>query len=131
MIAAWPTTVTKSRWPRALALRTQKPFSTLWKVTRSTRPASTSWVVGSRLDVIRIAASSVLALGATSVVRRGVLEREAFETIDLGELARPIHRSLRRGAAKLVIDGSAEIAVEYQAGDDAVLRVGALILQAR
>ena len=38
----------------------------------------------------------------------------------MGELARPIHRSLRRGTAKLVIDGSAEIAVEYQAGDDAV-----------
>ena len=35
-----------SRWPRAFALRTQKPFSALWKVTRSTRPASTSWVDG-------------------------------------------------------------------------------------
>src|ERR1700693_1142773 len=67
MIAAWPTTVTKSRWPRAFALRTQKPFSALWKVTRSTRPASTSWVDGSRLDFIRIAGSSVLSLGATSV----------------------------------------------------------------
>src|SRR5271170_7547114 len=67
IIAAWPTTVTKSRWPRAFALRTQKPFSALWKVTRSTRPASTSWVDGSRLDFIRIAGSSVLSLGATSV----------------------------------------------------------------
>src|SRR5271166_1530308 len=67
MIAAWPTTVTKSRWPRAFALRTQKPFSALWKVTRSTSPASTSWVDGSRLDFIRIAGSSVLSLGATSV----------------------------------------------------------------
>ena len=46
MVAAWPTTVTRSRWPRAFALSTQKPFSTLWKVTRSTRPASTSWVDG-------------------------------------------------------------------------------------
>ena len=42
MIAAWPTTVTRSRWPRALIRRTQKPFSALWNVTRSTRPASTS-----------------------------------------------------------------------------------------
>ena len=42
MVAAWPTTVTTSRCPRALARRTQKPFSTLWYVTRSTRPASTS-----------------------------------------------------------------------------------------
>ena len=41
--AAWPTTVTRSRCPRALVLRTQNPFSSLWKVTRSTRPASTSW----------------------------------------------------------------------------------------
>src|ERR1700683_1161129 len=29
MMAAWPTTVTKSRWPRAFARRTQKPFSGL------------------------------------------------------------------------------------------------------
>jgi len=33
MDAAWPTTVTTSRWPRALARSTQKPFSTLWYVT--------------------------------------------------------------------------------------------------
>ena len=44
MAAACPTTVTSSRWPRALMRRTQKPFSALWKVTRSTRPARTSWV---------------------------------------------------------------------------------------
>lgn len=29
MVAAWPTTVTMSRCPRALARRTQKPFSAL------------------------------------------------------------------------------------------------------
>jgi hypothetical protein len=40
--AAWPTTVISSRWPRALIRRTQKPFAALWKVTRSTGPASTS-----------------------------------------------------------------------------------------
>src|SRR5271157_1910322 len=96
MTAAWPTTVTKSLCPRAFALRTQKPFSALWKVTRSTRPASTSWVDGSGLDFIRIAGSSVLSLGATSVVRHRVSARWAFETIDSGELAGPIHRSLRR-----------------------------------
>ena len=39
IVAEWPTTVTKSRCPRALVRRTQKPFSALWKVTRSTRPA--------------------------------------------------------------------------------------------
>ena len=41
-VAAWPTTVTNSRWPRARVLSTQKPFSGLWKVTRSTGPARTS-----------------------------------------------------------------------------------------
>ena len=41
-VAAWPTTVTSSRWPRALTRRTQKPLSSPWKVTRSTEPASTS-----------------------------------------------------------------------------------------
>ena len=41
-IAAWPTTVTRSRWPRALMRRTQNPLSALWNVTRSTRPARTS-----------------------------------------------------------------------------------------
>ena len=41
-MAAWPTTVARSRWPRALVRSTQKPFSGLWKVTRSTRPARTS-----------------------------------------------------------------------------------------
>ncbi|MCT0213620.1 MULTISPECIES: hypothetical protein [unclassified Synechococcus] len=40
--AAWPTTVTRSRWPRALILSKQKPFSALWKVTRSIDPDSTS-----------------------------------------------------------------------------------------
>ena len=54
-VAAWPTTVTRSRWPRALTRRTQKPFSPLWKVTRSTRPASTSWVDGSCCGLICVA----------------------------------------------------------------------------
>src|SRR6516164_1306144 len=39
IVAEWPTTVTRSRCPRALVRRSQKPFSALWKVTRSTRPA--------------------------------------------------------------------------------------------
>src|SRR6202030_2112286 len=45
--AAWPITVINSRCPRALMRRTQKPFSALWKVTRSTRPARTSRVADS------------------------------------------------------------------------------------
>ena len=41
--AAWPTTVTSTRWlPRALIRNTQKPLLALWKVTRSIKPTSTS-----------------------------------------------------------------------------------------
>src|SRR5205823_9309020 len=53
IIAAWPTRVMRSRWPRALTRRTQNPFSEFWNVTRSTSPAKTS--VG------------VLALGACGI----------------------------------------------------------------
>jgi hypothetical protein len=42
IIAAWPRTVIRSRWPRALTRSTQNPFSSLWNVTRSTRPARAS-----------------------------------------------------------------------------------------
>ena len=42
IIAARPTTVIRSRWPRALTRSTQNPFSGLWNVTRSTRPARAS-----------------------------------------------------------------------------------------
>jgi hypothetical protein len=42
IVAACPTTVTRSRWLRALTRITQKPFSAFWQVTRSTSPASTS-----------------------------------------------------------------------------------------
>ena len=39
---AWPTTVTRSRRPRAFTRSTQNPLSALWNVTRSTVPASAS-----------------------------------------------------------------------------------------
>src|SRR5216683_3953301 len=42
MAGAAPSTVTRSRCPRALMRRTQKPLSALWKVTRSTKPANGS-----------------------------------------------------------------------------------------
>ena len=29
-MAAWPTTITRSRWPLAFVLRTQNPLSKLW-----------------------------------------------------------------------------------------------------
>src|SRR5271167_3964968 len=63
MVAACPTTVISSRCPRALIRRTQKPLSSLWKVTRSTRPARTSWVDGSCCGFMSIVVSSASALG--------------------------------------------------------------------
>src|SRR5271168_1924988 len=39
IIAAWPTTVMRSRWPRALTRSTQKPFSELWNVTPIDQPS--------------------------------------------------------------------------------------------
>ena len=45
IVAAWPTMVARSRCPRAFTRSTQKPVSTLWNVTRSTMPASTSRLV--------------------------------------------------------------------------------------
>src|SRR2546430_14095360 len=68
IVAAWPTMVTSSRCPRAFARRTQKPFSALWKVTRSTRPARTSWVDDSGCGLIRTARSSDLLPRAGPVV---------------------------------------------------------------
>jgi hypothetical protein len=63
MVAACPTTVISSRCPRALIRRTQNPLSSLWKVTRSTRPARTSWVDGSCCGFMSIIVSSASALG--------------------------------------------------------------------
>jgi hypothetical protein len=60
-----PITATSSRWPRALIRRTQKPFSPLWYVTRSTRPASTSWVDGSGCGFMPIVTSAALPLRAS------------------------------------------------------------------
>src|SRR5881409_2023253 len=47
MVGAVPTTVTRSRWPRTFTRSTQKPVSSLWKVTRSTAPVrcSVGWVL--------------------------------------------------------------------------------------
>src|SRR5438552_1753357 len=45
-----PTTVVSSRCPRAFTRRTQKPLSSLWKVTRSIRPEISS-VAGLRSGI--------------------------------------------------------------------------------
>jgi hypothetical protein len=64
IIAACPTVVTRSRWPRAFTRSTQKPVSELWKVTRSTSPART-WRdhgrrQGDRLATVALHAGLVL-----------------------------------------------------------------------
>src|SRR6204780_4613505 len=103
MMAAWPTTVTKSRWPRAFARRTQKPFSALWKVTRSTKPASTSWVDDSGVGLMRSPRSPVFSPRATprtiDILMHGFRppgapdQQSAGEELTLGEPAPD--RSLR------------------------------------
>jgi hypothetical protein len=61
IVAACPTTVMRSRCPRAFARRTQNPFSALWNVTRSTSPANTSWVDDSGRKLIGIIVSATFA----------------------------------------------------------------------
>src|SRR5215469_6904764 len=63
IIAAWPTTVMRSRWPRALTRSTQNPLSELWNVTRSTRPDRTS--VELTVDIC-----AILAMMDAELVRR-------------------------------------------------------------
>jgi hypothetical protein len=61
IVAACPTTVTRSRCPRAFARKTQNPFSALWKVTRSTSPANTSWVDDCGCELIGTIVSATVA----------------------------------------------------------------------
>src|SRR5436190_14223676 len=68
MVAAWPTIVTMSRCPRALARRTQKPFSALWYVTRSTKPANTSSADGSDCCFMAAMRSSRLIVASPSSI---------------------------------------------------------------
>src|ERR1700678_4734741 len=68
MVAACPTTVISPRCPRALIRRTQKPLSLLWKVTRSTRPARTSWLDDSCSGFMSIVVPSASAL-STPILR--------------------------------------------------------------
>ena len=51
IVAAAPTTVTRSRWPRTFTRSTQNPFSGLWNVTRSTKPARASCVDASAVPL--------------------------------------------------------------------------------
>jgi hypothetical protein len=91
IVAAWPMTVTRSRWPRAFARRTQKPFSILWKVTRSTKPASTSWVDGSCCGLICVAAvgaSPPTGLGDLRCARASRQRRQCPRVLSIGD--RPV-----------------------------------------
>ena len=107
IIAAWPTTVTRSRWPRAFALRTQKPFSPLWKVTRSTRPASTSWVDDSSVDFMtrqdRLFSSS---RATPPMPRRWSTARSSGQNLTLGTLAERTREKLfRRSRRPYLVPG--------------------------
>src|SRR3954452_6006157 len=85
--AVWPTTVTGSRWPRTLTRSTQKPVSALWKVTRSTRPASASVDAG------------LLSMLAISPSRAGRSARRAARAAPTLQLCHePLYRHRRRPA---------------------------------
>jgi hypothetical protein len=123
IVAAWPMTVTRSRWPRAFARRTQKPFSLLWKVTRSTKPASTSWVDGSCCGLICVAA--VGASPSNRIWRPALRSRSSSATqcprvLSIGD--RPVVGN--RPAIQIL--GSLEAAC-----DDAAIAVAGLITQGR
>src|SRR2546426_12669300 len=57
-----PTTVVSSRCPRAFTRRTQKPLSSLWKVTRSIRPEISS-VAGLRSGIAAFICGSYFPMG--------------------------------------------------------------------
>src|SRR6266699_4510915 len=95
IVAAWPMTVTRSRWPRAFARRTQKPFSLLWKVTRSTKPASTSWVDDSGCGFIcvgAVGASPTASRTTPAPALRGVLLMLAVIFLVSGDTERVRYR---------------------------------------
>src|SRR5215831_8544677 len=73
IVAAYPTTVTRSRCPRAFARNTQNPFSVLWKVTRSTSPANTSWVDDCGCEVIGTIAWTTFARTYRCGTRYGLI----------------------------------------------------------
>jgi hypothetical protein len=111
--------VTKSRWPRAFARRTQKPFSALWKVTRSTRPASTSWVDDSGVGRMRSPRSPVFSPRATGTPRGQPAVRSALVLDFVGLAGLSVHllsvffpsiRSLHRhtGIRSLAATGKAQ-----------------------
>jgi hypothetical protein len=108
MAAACPTRVTRSRWPRAFTLRTQKPFSALWKVTRSTRPARNSCLGSGRL---------ILDFALLLVLVRRLLNGIVADLRDLSERG---HRAV------MLIHGSVTIARLGQAKQGKDHRIAAL-----
>src|SRR3954471_16380873 len=101
MLAACPTVVTSSRWPRALMRRTQNPFSALWDVTRSTSPARTSWVPDSGCGFSRLFTKFQAPLLLTNpessrTAKRVPLLLPAFRGAVQPLLAHPLPRLQRR-----------------------------------
>jgi len=70
MVGAVPTMVTRSRWLRTFTRRTQKPVSSLWKVTRSTLPARCSVSVSDGGVGVRNDMMESLKRGVLSAWRR-------------------------------------------------------------
>jgi len=113
IVAAWPTTVTRSRCPRAVIRRTQKPLSALWKVTRPTMPAKTSRVDASATGLMEATVSSnhqrAHSLSAASAreataTRPGYRSTRSFTSLrcddNLRQVAEPalrLHESVAHG----------------------------------
>src|SRR5215469_14998184 len=70
-----PTTVMSSRCPLAFTRRTQKPLSSLWKVTRQSNPRFDRWRVGVRRSR-HSCVGFILARRAGAVPPRGPLRGE-------------------------------------------------------
>src|SRR6478752_1079070 len=86
IIAVWPTTVIRSLWPRALTRSTQNPFSGLWNVTRSTRPAKASVV-------------AVWVIFATPALPQNRLRCSSYQRYD-----KPVTSALHKGQQRLETD---------------------------
>ena len=110
---ARPTTVTRSLWPLALTRSTQNPFSGLWNVTRSTRPARASlavvWaIVATSFAPFPESASAALLTGG--MMDRPTLVRDGGSSITLSqttELTR-VKARIKALAEKTVSNGCTE-----------------------
>src|SRR5205814_129392 len=81
-----------------------KPLSSLWKVTRSTRPARTSWVDGSCCGFMSIVVSSASALGTPISWHIEVAGPDVCATLSGGVLVNDVVFRIPRSVERLAED---------------------------